>query len=73
MARSIQTIIDGMDAEQAAQTDLSGNEEQNFDHDNVQVYIQDYTTIGNDNQTQDTTTATLTPIINATINTIDEI
>ena len=37
MARSIQTIIDGMDAD--------------FDHDNVQVYIQDYTTLGNDNQT----------------------
>jgi hypothetical protein len=52
---------------------LRRNEEQNFDHDNVQVYIQDYTTLGNDNQTQDTTTATLTPIINATINTIDEI
>ena len=52
---------------------LRRNEEQDFDHDNVQVYIQDYTTLGNDNQTQDTTTATLTPIINATINTIDEI
>lgn len=52
---------------------LRRNEEQDFDHDNVQVYIQDYATLGNDNQTQDTTTATLTPIINATINTIDEI
>ena len=52
---------------------LRRNEEQDFDHDNVQIYIQDYATLGNDNLTENTTTATLTPIINATINTIDEI
>jgi uncharacterized protein (DUF2225 family) len=40
---------------------LRRNEEQNFDHPNVQDYIQDYATLGNDNQTQDTTTATLAP------------
>lgn len=43
---------------------LRRNEEQNFDHPNVQVYIQDYATLGNDNKTQDTTTATLTPVLN---------
>ena len=52
---------------------LRRNEEQDFDHDNFQVYIQDYATLGNDNLTTNTTTATLAPIINATINTIDEI
>jgi len=52
---------------------LRRNEEQNFDHPNVQDYIQDYQTLGNDNQTQNTTTATLAPIINATINDITEI
>lgn len=39
---------------------LRRNEEQDFDHDNVQVYIQDYTTLGHDTKTADTTTATLT-------------
>lgn len=43
---------------------LRRNEEQNFDHPNVQDYIQDYSTLGNDNQTENTTTATLTPVLN---------
>lgn len=46
---------------------LRRNEEQNFDHPNVQDYIQDYATLGNDNLTTDTTTATLTPVITADI------
>jgi hypothetical protein len=46
---------------------LRRNEEQDFDHDNVQVYIQDYATLGNDNLTTNTTTATLTPVITADI------
>jgi hypothetical protein len=46
---------------------LRRSEEQNFDHDNVQDYIQDYQTLGNDNLSTDTTTATLTPIITTTI------
>lgn len=44
---------------------LRRNEEQDFDHDNFQVYIQDYATLGNDNQTQNTTQQTLTPNINS--------
>jgi uncharacterized protein involved in tolerance to divalent cations len=52
---------------------LRRNEEQSFDHPNVQDYIQDYATLGNDNLTTDTTTGTLTPVINATINTPDEL
>lgn len=43
---------------------LRRNEEQNFDHPNVQIYIQDYATLGNDNQTENTVTATLTPVLN---------
>lgn len=43
---------------------LRRNEEQNFDHPNIQIYIQDYATLGNDNQTQNTVTATLTPVLN---------
>lgn len=43
---------------------LRRNEEQDFDHDNVQIYIQDYATLGNDNLTENTTTATLTPVLN---------
>jgi len=46
---------------------LRRNEEQNFDHPNVQVYIQDYATLGNDNKTTDTTTATLAPVITGEI------
>lgn len=46
---------------------LRRNEEQNFDHPNVQVYIQDYSTLGNDNKTTDTTTATLAPVITGDI------
>lgn len=51
------------------------DEDQNFDHDNVQDYIQDYSTLGNDNITPiGTTTATLTPVLNpVTINTPDEL
>jgi hypothetical protein len=43
---------------------LRRNEEQNFDHPNVQDYIQDYATLGNDNQTQNLVNATLTPVLN---------
>lgn len=32
---------------------LRRNEEQNFDHSNIQDYIQDYQTLGNDNKTTD--------------------
>ena len=46
---------------------LRRNEEQNYDHPNVQVYIQDYNTLGNDNKTTDTTTATLTPVLTGDI------
>ena len=46
---------------------LRRNEEQNYDHPNVQVYIQDYATLGNDNKTTDTTTATLSPVITGEI------
>jgi hypothetical protein len=46
---------------------LRRNEEQNYDHPNVQVYIQDYATLGNDNKTTDTTTATLAPVITGEI------
>jgi hypothetical protein len=46
---------------------LRRNEEQNYDHPNVQVYIQDYATLGNDNKTTDTTTATLTPVLTGEI------
>ena len=44
---------------------LRRNEEQDFDHDNFQVYIQDYATLGNDNLNTNTTTQTLTPNINS--------
>jgi len=46
---------------------LRRNEEQNYDHPNVQIYIQDYATLGNDNKTTDTTTATLAPVITGDI------
>lgn len=46
---------------------LRRNEEQNFDHPNVQIYIQDYATLGNDNKTTNTTTATLTPVLSGEI------
>jgi hypothetical protein len=46
---------------------LRRNEEQNFDHPNVQIYIQDYATLGNDNQNLNTTTATLAPVITGDI------
>lgn len=52
---------------------LRRSEEQDFDHNNVQDYIQDYKTLGHDTVTVATTTATLAPVINATINTIDEL
>lgn len=53
---------------------LRRNEEQNFDHGNIQVYNQDYSTLGNDNLTSNTTTATLAPILSpVTINTIAEL
>ncbi len=46
---------------------LRRNEEQNFDHPNVQIYIQDYATLGNDNKNLNTTTATLTPVLSGEI------
>jgi hypothetical protein len=46
---------------------LRRNEEQNFDHPNVQIYIQDYATLGNDNQNLNTTTATLAPVVTGDI------
>lgn len=52
---------------------LRRNEEQDFDHDNFQVYIQDYATLGNDNQTQNTTQQTLTPNLTTTIVAPDEL
>lgn len=52
---------------------LRRSEEQDFDHDNVQDYIQDYKTLGHDTVTVDTTTATLTPVLNTTLNTPDEL
>jgi hypothetical protein len=52
---------------------LRRNEEQNFDHPNVQDYIQDYATSGNDNQTQNTTLETLTPNLTTEIVAPDEI
>jgi uncharacterized protein (DUF2225 family) len=52
---------------------LRRNEEQNFDHPNVQDYIQDYATLGNDNQTQNTTLETLTPNLTTEIVAPDEI
>lgn len=52
---------------------LRRNEEQDFDHNNVQDYIQDYKTLGHDTVTVATTTATLTQVINPTLNTPDEI
>lgn len=39
------------------------NEEQDFDHPNVQQYIQDYLTLGNDNLIDNRVNATLTPNI----------
>jgi hypothetical protein len=38
------------------------NEEQNFDHPNVQDYIQDYRTLGNDNKTNTLVSGTLTTL-----------
>jgi hypothetical protein len=52
---------------------LRRNEEQNFDHPNVQDYIQDYATLGNDNQTQNTTLETLTPNLTTEIVDPDEL
>lgn len=52
---------------------LRRNEEHSADHPNVQVFYQDYETVGFEQYVIDTTTATLTPVINATINTITEI
>ncbi len=52
---------------------LRRNEEQNFDHPNVQDYIQDYATLGNDNQTQDTTEETLTLNMTTSIVAPDEL
>lgn len=53
---------------------LRRNEEQNYDHPNVQVYIQDYATLGNENKTTNTTTATLDPVLNpVTINLPNEL
>ena len=53
---------------------LRRNEEQNFDHPNVQVYTQDYSTLGNDNLTTNTTTAILNPVLNPiTINLPNEL
>lgn len=52
---------------------LRRNEEQNFDHPNVQDYIQDYATLGNDNQTQTTSTQLLTPNLTTEIVAPDEI
>jgi len=52
---------------------LRRNEEQDFDHDNVQDYIQDYSTLGHDTLASNTTTATLSPVITATINTAAQI
>lgn len=52
---------------------LRRNEEQDFDHDNFQIYIQDYATLGNDNQTQNTTTKILTPNLTTEIVAPDEI
>jgi hypothetical protein len=46
---------------------LRRNEEQNYDHPNVQIYIQDYATLGNDNQNLNTVTATLAPVITGDI------
>lgn len=43
---------------------LRRNEEQNFDHPNIQEYIQDYATIGNETLNKNTVTATLQPTIN---------
>lgn len=52
---------------------LRRNEEQNFDHPNVQDYIQDYATLGNDNLTENTTQHTLTPNLTTEIVAPDEI
>lgn len=52
---------------------LRRNEEQDFDHDNFQVYIQDYATLGNDNLTENTTQHTLTPNLTTEIVAPDEI
>jgi len=52
---------------------LRRNEEQNFDHPNVQDYIQDYATLGNDNQTQNTILETLTPNLTTEIVDPDEL
>jgi hypothetical protein len=70
---TILTLLDNVwQTVHAKQYDIFGkllrrNEEQNYDHPNVQVYIQDYATLGNDNKTTDTTTATLAPVITGEI------
>lgn len=38
------------------------NEEQNFDHPNIQDYIQDYATLGNDNYTNTLVSHTITDL-----------
>jgi hypothetical protein len=41
---------------------LRRNEEQNFDHSNIQDYIQDYATLGNDNKTNTLVSHTVTTL-----------
>jgi len=41
---------------------LRRNEEQNFDHSNIQDYIQDYATLGNDNKTSTLVSHTITDL-----------
>lgn len=41
---------------------LRRNEEQNFDHPNIQDYIQDYATLGNDNHTSTLVSHTITDL-----------
>lgn len=41
---------------------LRRNEEQNFDHPNIQDYIQDYATLGNDNYTSTLVSHTITDL-----------
>jgi len=41
---------------------LRRNEEQNFDHSNIQDYIQDYSTLGNDNKTSTLVSHTVTDL-----------
>lgn len=42
---------------------LRRNEEQNFDHPNVQVYVQDYKTLGRDIKTSTLVEATVSPVL----------